>query len=446
MRLYRGLKTRYRPDQVGGTAPYFGTDFTDCPHTALRYAAGRRGEVLVLDIGPATSLRISEEVWLGQQAKRLMVWGRFDELLAGVFPATLLRAQVHRKGIASASDEYKARVLERFINESLQEEGGSGQPRSALRSPTVHRKRDSPRGHFSTSTVTSDGRLVPWLAASGPLAYTPENPPDRDYYFQYGWVMPGILAESTNRRQHYFFGASHKDHAKDVFSFWKTARQQTTSGLALCFGSVTADAVTAPVAIYSAPEPRGRGPACVFMQHGSYQIVDAADQPLLESGEVVLYRGLGKAETFRLMQADDLNAQDRDIWLRYVRAQADMLSDSVRSFNSIHDRAKRCETGHIRDGTWMSDDIARQYGMDVDSDGFARDLWNATHQSFSLARWVAERKFGPHYVVCKTPLDNIRLTTFFAGEHEVRILSPRRVVLLDSHGCRVDGGASGSAP
>ena len=76
----------------------------------------------------------------------------------------------------------------------------------------------------------------------------------------------------------------------------------------------------------------------------------------------------------RSKQGGDLDAQDRGIWRRYVRAQADMLSDSVRSFNSIHDRAKRCETGHIRDGTWMSDDIARQYGMDIDSDGFARDF------------------------------------------------------------------------
>ncbi len=307
-------------------------------------------------------------------------------------------------------------------------------------------KRDLPRGRFSTSTITAEGRFVPWLAASGPLAYSPDDPPDRDYYFQYGWIMPGILAESTNRRRHYFFGANHKNHANDVLCFWKATRQQTTSRLAVCFGSVTTDAITAPVAVYSAPEPRRRGPACVLMQHGSYQFIETADQPLLGAGEVVLYRGLGKAETFRLMQVGDLDAQDRSIWRRYVGAQADMLSDSVRSFNSIHDRAKRCETGHIRDATWMSDDIGRQYGLDIDSDGFARDLWNATHQSFSLARRMAERKFGPHYIVCKTPLDNIRLTTFFAGEHEVRIVSPRRLVLLESFGCRVDGGARGLAP
>ena len=54
-----------------------------------------------------------------------------------------------------------------------------------------------------------------------------------------------------------------------------------------------------------------------------------------------------------------------------------------------------------------------------------------------IERWVAESKFGPNYVVCKTPLDNVRTTTFFAGEHEVRIIDPRRVELVEAHGCRV---------
>lgn len=123
MRLYRGLKTAYRPSKVGGTAPYFGTDFTDCPYTALRYAAGRNGVVLVVDAGGANGLRISEQQWLGQRAKRLIVWGRFDDHLVGAFPATLLRARVRCRGIRGASDEYKAEVLERFISESLQPGG-----------------------------------------------------------------------------------------------------------------------------------------------------------------------------------------------------------------------------------------------------------------------------------------------------------------------------------
>jgi hypothetical protein len=48
------------------------------------------------------------------------------------------------------------------------------------------------------------------------------------------------------------------------------------------------------------------------------------------------------------------------------------------------------------------------------------------------------RKFGPHHVVVKTPLSNIRLTTFFAGESEVRIIDPSRISLVDAVGCQVE--------
>ncbi len=295
------------------------------------------------------------------------------------------------------------------------------------------------RRPFDTSTVAPNGSLVPWLAAAGPLAYTPEEPPDRDYYVQYSWIVPGIFADATNRRCHYYFGAPYRHQARELFAFWAAARQRATRRLAFCLGIVNSETVTAPVAVYAAQaEGRWRGPACIFMQHGSYQIVDEVDQPLLESGDVLLYRGVGEADVLRLFQTGTPEGGDRSVWRRYAQVQAGLLSDSVRSFNSIHDRAKRCETGHIRDGTWMSDDVARQHGLDIDGDGFAGDLWEASHQSFSLARHVAEHKFGPHYVVCKTSLDNIRLTTFFAGENEVRIVSPHRLALLETHGCRVE--------
>jgi hypothetical protein len=40
-------------------------------------------------------------------------------------------------------------------------------------------------------------------------------------------------------------------------------------------------------------------------------------------------------------------------------------------------------------------------------------------------------------VICKTPLGNIRMTSFFAGEHEARIIDPSRVDILEARGCRV---------
>ena len=125
------------------------------------------------------------------------------------------------------------------------------------------------------------------------------------------------------------------------------------------------------------------------------------------------------------------------VWEKYARLQFDILSRSDLSFNSIHDRAKRTETGHIHDDTWMTDQLANEYGLDIEHDPWTRALWEAVHQSFALRRWVSENKFGPHRVVCRTPLTNIRITTFFAGEHEVRVLDPSRVELLTAMGCEV---------
>ncbi|HUE87722.1 MAG TPA: hypothetical protein VMO26_16735, partial [Vicinamibacterales bacterium] len=64
-------------------------------------------------------------------------------------------------------------------------------------------------------------------------------------------------------------------------------------------------------------------------------------------------------------------------------------------------------------------------------DRFAHVLWEAATSAFSLERWVAEKKFGPHFVVAKTPIANIRLTTFFArctsvGARRGRIDHPPR--------------------
>ena len=49
------------------------------------------------------------------------------------------------------------------------------------------------RSRFSTTTVVDPKYLVPWLAAEGHLAYSPTEPPARDYFFQYTWILPGIF-------------------------------------------------------------------------------------------------------------------------------------------------------------------------------------------------------------------------------------------------------------
>jgi len=293
------------------------------------------------------------------------------------------------------------------------------------------------RRRFSTSTAIDDARFVPWLAGEGPLSYSPENPPPSDYYFQYSWVLPGIFSDLANKRQHFYFGEGVRDRAERLFSFWHAARNKTVSRVVLQFGRASADWVHAPVAAYAC---RLRGePVYVFMQHGSYQLLEVDQQPLLDSGHVVLYRGIGTAETFRFLRVGSHDpATERGRVLRtYAETQAHVLADSTLSFNSIHDRAKRIETCHIRDGTWLTDEVAIGHGLNLAADGFAKELWLAAHQSFTLAENIAKWKFGPHYVKCRTPISNVRLTTFFAGEHEVRIIDPDRVEFLECVGCRL---------
>lgn len=144
MRLYRGLNEPYRPERVGAGQPHmFGTDFTDCPYTALQFARGRRGVLLVVDAA-AGRLRVSEELWPGGDAKRLMVWGTFDAFLVAAIPARQLRVHLRRKGIVAASRSYKATVLKRAIETWIEGREEVACP-SARGSPASPENRDPVR-------------------------------------------------------------------------------------------------------------------------------------------------------------------------------------------------------------------------------------------------------------------------------------------------------------
>jgi hypothetical protein len=148
----------------------------------------------------------------------------------------------------------------------------------------------------------------------------------------------------------------------------------------------------------------------VLIQHGSYQWISEEDQPLIEAGEVVLYRGIGKAAVFRQLRfrPDELSSANGEIWRKYVALQAKMLSDSTLSFNTIHDCIRRCETFGLRDGTWLADQLTSDAGLDIQAPGFAKELWESAQQSYSLDPNIGKRKFGPHYVAVRTALSNIR--------------------------------------
>jgi hypothetical protein len=293
---------------------------------------------------------------------------------------------------------------------------------------------------FSTSTLIDSNHCVPWLAADGPLAYTPESPPVTDYFFQYSWILPGIFDPEVNRRCHHYFGAPIRDYTVRLFEFWKQARSRQIQRSYFSLGIMAGNKVCAPVAVYRARlHPADHSDVWLLIQHGSYQWIRFAAQPYVEEGQILLYRGIGTEETFRYTDfSQELpSAPNRRTWDCYLALQWRMLSDSVLSFNTIHDRTKRCETGCLNDGTWLADQLAREAGLDIDSQGFSRTLWSTGTCSFSLEPRIAEMKFGPHFVVAKTSIDNIRLTTFFAGENEVRLVDPSRIHFLEAVGCTV---------
>ena len=82
---------------------------------------------------------------------------------------------------------------------------------------------------YTTSTITVENKITPWLAAEGPLSYSPFSPPTSDYFFLYNYIMPNIFNNSVNLREHYWFG--NYLTGKDSFSvrllrdFWEIARK-----------------------------------------------------------------------------------------------------------------------------------------------------------------------------------------------------------------------------
>ena len=59
------------------------------------------------------------------------------------------------------------------------------------------------------------------------------------------------------------------------------------------------------------------------------------------------------------------------------------------------------------------------------------------YSGYALEEWCAARKFGPNYVKFRTPLTNIRITTFVCNETEVKVIDPNKLEIIESVGCKV---------
>lgn len=132
-RLYRGLSRKHRPDQK--PEPLEGTNFTDCPYSALRYATGSRGVLLVVDLPDEGSVHVHEAIWSirpDPAAPRRFLLGRaFDRHITAELPATDLRKRLRRPGYSRMSDCSRSRILE-YIIERMLEERARGELRDRL--------------------------------------------------------------------------------------------------------------------------------------------------------------------------------------------------------------------------------------------------------------------------------------------------------------------------
>lgn len=115
MKLYRGLTKAYRPELVNPDG--HGTDFTDCPFTALTFARGATGQVIVLDIDEGqTLIKFTREFWGEKKATRYIVWNNFDIGISQIVPAKILRKAILAKGMRTLCDADKSLILTKVIS------------------------------------------------------------------------------------------------------------------------------------------------------------------------------------------------------------------------------------------------------------------------------------------------------------------------------------------
>jgi hypothetical protein len=285
------------------------------------------------------------------------------------------------------------------------------------------------RMRFPTSTLAGD-EFVPWLASAGELAYSPHSPPERDYYFQYSWVIPGIFRAGTGVRRHFWFGSPFKDsrEVRLLFAFWNRARRGEVHALYVSNGMAALEDVTAPLAVYRHSEvyPFTRE-RLIFLQHGSYLMADVESQPQIDRGEVVLYRGIQNAEVFLFRRLTSTDTR-----LRLMGVHARSLADSVISFNAAHCNVSRAETGCFNDRSFILSDLCLAAGLAP-----KHPVTALLYSGYALEEWCAARKFGPNYVKLRTALSNVRITTFVCNETEVKVIDPNKLEVIDAVGCRI---------
>ena len=72
-----------------------------------------------------------------------------------------------------------------------------------------------------------------------------------------------------------------------------------------------------------------------------------------------------------------------------------------------------------------------------DTDLVKVSIGSVLYSGYALVDWCGAKKFGPNYVKFRTPLSNIRITTFVCNETEVKIIDSNKLEVIEAVGCQV---------
>jgi hypothetical protein len=109
------------------------------------------------------------------------------------------------------------------------------------------------------------------------------------------------------------------------------------------------------------------------------------------------------------------------------------LTDSVSSFNAVHCNVCRSETESLNDRSRVLGKMAKGLGLDAEEESISSVLYSG----YALEEWCGVNKFGPNHVKFRTPLTNIRITTFVCNETEVKVIDPNKLEIIKAVGCTI---------
>jgi hypothetical protein len=292
----------------------------------------------------------------------------------------------------------------------------------------------------SFCTVTGANTIVPWLAASGPMAYTPESPPKSDEAFKYGRLMPQAFKEKGD----FLYGQGEyntEPFTGNMKMFWEAAKKGKVDRVFYQEGKRTEDGFLAPMAAYAFS--MFGYPHFVLIQNGTYHVYGADEQPEIAAGRLRIHRGAGKdrdATHWILPSASKVispGVTGKDVLVDYYDLFLTTFLSSAEAFmvanlwvnSSGSDHIEMCHYRHFAtmfeaSGRSMVDGL-KMVGRQT---GGNRYMMNEKHVA---------RKYGPNYVTVETALSNIRLAPQFTSDTLVSLIDPGRIDVIAEHGARL---------